>query len=65
FSQRLGRGIGVLFRLSRESVTRAARAGMTAEEVEAALSRGSRSPLPPNVEHEIKDWIRVVREEES
>ena len=57
FCERLGREVGVLFRITRQALNRAAAAGMTAEEVLEALARGSRSPVPPNVEHEIRGWM--------
>jgi hypothetical protein len=57
FCDRVGREVGVLFRISRQSVRRAAAAGLLVQDVLGALSRGSRSPLPSNVEHEIRSWM--------
>ena len=57
FCQRIGREVGVLFRITRESLGRARAAGIDAEMVRAALTRGSRGPLPSNVEHEIAGWM--------
>ena len=57
FCERVGREVGVLFRLTRQSLLRAASAGLETEQVLAALTQGSRNPLPPNVEHEIRGWM--------
>jgi hypothetical protein len=56
FCERIGREIGVLFRISRQSLQRAGIAGMGAEEVISLLARRSRNPLPANVQHEIRGW---------
>jgi len=56
FCERLGRGIGVLFRISRPSLQRAAAAGIAPALIISTLERRSRSPLPANVEHEIRGW---------
>ena len=57
FCERIGREVGVLFRITRASLGRARAAGLDAGMVRAALMRGSRSPLPSNVEHEIDGWM--------
>ena len=57
FCERLGRDVGVLFRISRQSLQRAGPAGFDAEKVIALLARSSRSPLPSNVVHEIRGWM--------
>jgi hypothetical protein len=57
FCERIGREVGVLFRLTRQSLQRAARAGLDASSVLETLRRGSRSPLPANVVHEIGGWM--------
>ncbi len=57
FCDRVGREVGVLFRISRQSLERAAAAGLSVQDILGALSRGSRSPLPSNVEHEIRSWM--------
>ena len=57
FCERIGREVGVLFRLTRQSLTRAAAAGLEVQTVLDALGQGSKSPLPPNVEHEIRGWM--------
>jgi len=57
FCDRVGREVGVLFRISRQSLQKAGAAGIDAEHVIALLSRRSRSPLPSNVLHEIRGWM--------
>jgi hypothetical protein len=57
FSERIGREVGVLFRLTRQSLQRAAAGGLDAQGVLDALARGSKSLLPANVEHEIRGWM--------
>jgi hypothetical protein len=57
FCERIGREVGVLFRITRHALSRAAATGMDAEQVRETLARGSRSPVPPNVEHEIRGWM--------
>ncbi|HEY9594459.1 MAG TPA: helicase-associated domain-containing protein, partial [Spirochaetia bacterium] len=57
FCERVGREVGVLFRITRQSIERATRAGMTADSVIATLSQGSKSPLPVNVAQEIRGWM--------
>jgi hypothetical protein len=57
FCERVGREVGVLFRITRQSVQRAAAAGLDAERVLATLKAGSKSPVPPNVMHEIRGWM--------
>jgi hypothetical protein len=57
FSERIGREVGVLFRLTRQSLQRAAAGGLDANAVLDALARGSKSVLPANVEHEIRGWM--------
>lgn len=57
FCERVGREVGVLFRITRQSVQRAAAAGIGARHVLDALARGSRSALPANVDHEIRSWM--------
>jgi hypothetical protein len=57
FCDRIGREVGVLFRISRQSLQKAAAARIDAGQVISLLSRRSRSPLPSNVVHEIKAWM--------
>ncbi len=57
YCERVGREVGVLFRITRQSLRRAGAAGMDAEQILQELARGSRSPVPPNVEHEVRGWM--------
>ncbi len=57
YCERVGREVGVLFRITRQSLRRARAAGIDAEQVLRELALGSRSPLPLNVEHEIRGWM--------
>jgi hypothetical protein len=57
FCERVGRDVGVLFRITRQSIERGAGSGIGVDAVLGALTRGSRSPLPPNVAHEIQSWM--------
>ncbi len=56
YCERVGREVGVLFRITRQSLRRAGAAGIDPEQILQELARGSRSPVPPNVEHEIRGW---------
>ena len=56
FCERIGREIGVLFRISRQSLKRAKVAGLDAEAILSLLARRSRSALPVNVAQEIRGW---------
>ncbi len=57
FGERAGREVGMLFRLTKASIVRAAAAGMGPDDVLGALDRFSRSPVPPNVAHEVAGWL--------
>ncbi len=57
FCERAGRGVGVLFRIERRAVQRAAASGMGAAEVISTLEAGSKGPVPSNVAHEIEAWM--------
>jgi hypothetical protein len=61
FAERIGRGVGSLFRFTRKSVTRAAECGLTAEQAVEAMRRATDRPLPENVVHEVKGWMSRVR----
>jgi hypothetical protein len=61
FAERRGKGVGVLFRITRESILAAARAGLSADDVLATLSESSAGPVPKNVVHEIKAWFARCR----
>lgn len=57
FAERLGREVGVLFRITKASILRAAAAGLAEGRVIGVLARLSKNPLPPNVEHEVRGWF--------
>ncbi len=61
FAQRRGRGVGVLFALTREAVFRAAEAGLTAGEVLDTLDGLSRNEVPANVKRQLSDWFSSCR----
>jgi hypothetical protein len=61
FAERTGRGLGTLFRITRESVYAAASAGVVADDAIETLSRLSVRDLPENVVHEIRDWFSQCR----
>ncbi|NOT32048.1 MAG: hypothetical protein HOP15_16500 [Planctomycetes bacterium] len=61
FAERRGSGVGVLFRITRDSILAAAQAGLDADEVLATLARSSTTPVPANVEHEIRAWFGRCR----
>ncbi|MCX7038941.1 MAG: helicase-associated domain-containing protein, partial [Spirochaetes bacterium] len=57
FCERMGREVGLLFRMTKQSIQRAGASGLGEEEVLGALARFSRSPVPPNVAHEVSAWL--------
>jgi len=57
FSERVGREVGVLFRLTKQSLRKAAAAGLREKHVLDPLFRLARGGIPPNVEHEIRGWL--------
>ena len=61
FCERKGREVGLLFRLTKHSVTRAAASGLVGEEILGSLARFSRSPIPANVDHEVRGWLEAAR----
>lgn len=61
FADRIGSGVGALFRITRASVLRGAEQGITADEVLATLEGISRNPVPANVARQIRDWIAGTR----
>ncbi len=60
FCERVGREVGVLFRVTKQSVQRGAESGLRLEQVIDALTRRSRSGLPPNVRQEIEGWLTAT-----
>jgi Helicase conserved C-terminal domain len=61
FGERRGTGVGVLFRITRDSIFQAAQSGLGAGEVLATLAGASTTPVPANVEHEIRAWFASCR----
>jgi Helicase conserved C-terminal domain len=60
FCERVGREVGVLFRITKESIRRAAGSGLDAGQVLGPLERHARSELPPNVRQEIQGWLNAT-----
>lgn len=65
FAERRGKGVGVLFRITKDAVLSAARSGLTAGEVLTTLRESSATPLPTNVVHELEAWFARCRRVES
>ncbi len=61
FSDRLGSGIGTLFRLSRTSILQGASIGLDAGCILNTLEGLSEKPVPPNVKEQIKNWSAQCR----
>ncbi|MGA2762144.1 MAG: helicase-associated domain-containing protein [Spirochaetia bacterium] len=57
FCERVGREVGVLFRVTKQSIRRAAASGLGEDQVIGALEHQAKSGLPPNVAQEIKGWM--------
>lgn len=60
-AERVGHGVGVLFRIDRTSVRRAAAAGLDAEAILTILSNVSTGGVPDNVARSIRDWADPCR----
>ncbi len=60
FCERAGRDVGILFRITKESIRRAAAAGLDADQVLGSLRQHARSELPPNVGQEIQGWLNTA-----
>ena len=56
FAERIGKGIGVLFRLTRQSIQGATRSGLSGDEILASLNGVCSVPVPDNVAREIAGW---------
>lgn len=61
FCERLGRGVGTIFRITRSSVSRAAAAGVPRAAVVDTLQRLASEVLPGNVASEVEAWHRRQR----
>lgn len=60
-ADRIGSGVGALFRITRASVLRAAEQGMAADGALAMLEGISRTGVPANVARQIRDWMTGTR----
>ncbi|MBL4771977.1 MAG: helicase-associated domain-containing protein, partial [Planctomycetes bacterium] len=56
FAERIGTGLGALFRLTKASIQSAARAQQSVDDIRTALTEASGKPLPKNVALEIETW---------
>ncbi len=61
FSQRQGKGMGAMFKLTKKSIFAAAAAGLTAEGVLDVLTDVSAKDVPDNVAREIRGWFGQCR----
>jgi hypothetical protein len=61
FAERVGAGVGVLFRLTRASIHAAAEAGMSEAQVVEALRAAAPRGIPANVARQLRDWFSGVR----
>ena len=61
FAKRVGKKVGTLFKITRESIFAAAATGMKSKEAIQLLKRASTRDLPANVEHEIRGWFGQCR----
>jgi hypothetical protein len=61
FAERLGHGVGTLFRLTPEAAFGASAAGLTADGVIETLEAAAAQPIPQNVKHEIQGWFDRAR----
>jgi len=61
FCERLGSGIGTLFKISRTSILKGASIDLDAEYTLGALAKVSNKPVPQNVKEQIKNWSAQCR----
>lgn len=59
-AQRVGKGVGTIFRITKASVLTAAAAGMKGEQALEDLRAISSKPLPDNVAREINGWFQSI-----
>ena len=60
-AQRAGTGVGVLFRLTANSIRSAYAQGRQLEEILDTLRQVTAQPLPRNVEQQVSDWFNSCR----
>ncbi len=61
FAERRGSHVGLLFKITKSSVMKAAATGLTAESLLEILARNCSKAIPNNVAHEISGWLRNCR----
>ncbi len=61
FSVRTGKKIGAIFKITQQSIFKAAYSGMTSSDVMSILKECVTKKIPSNVEREIKGWINRCR----
>ncbi len=61
FTERQGKHVGAVLKITKRSIWTAAAAGIAAEQVVEALARHSSVALPGNVEREIRGWMAQCR----
>jgi len=57
FAERVGSGIGVLFKITRKSIMHGASVEMSVDDILSTLTQHSMQPLSGNVESEIRGWF--------
>jgi hypothetical protein len=60
-AERIGQGVGTLFRITRGSVQGAFLGGLEGQRIVDDLTEVSSKPVPPNVEQQILDWTGQCR----
>ncbi len=61
FAERIGSGMGAVFRITRGSIFTAAAAGLLAKDILGTLRTHAAGELPANVEREIVGWVERCR----
>lgn len=61
FCERLGSGVGTLFKISRNSILRSVSIGLDAKYTLEALAEVSNKPVPQNVKVQVKNWAAQCR----
>ena len=61
FADRVGAGVGALFRITRASAIRAAEQGLTGDQVVGSLEQVARGGVPANVARQVRDWMGSTR----
>lgn len=60
-AERIGKGVGTLFRITRGAILAALDAGLTAEDILGRMDRHVSKPVPANVSTQIQDWAAAYR----